>query len=222
MSELPPLWGLTCASASQLDEANDAFNEAEIDLDRQVLVTPQPDPVSQDDFGGIVLLYDSEDGNQSRWWNQGQDFIKFNQLLLNFLTSGHIDRLESAKEPWDVLQIDARARINREGVDYLRKAMRDEDCSLAGPGVGTQRIPSACCVYAGEVNIEHDEGFHSTLAHDDWLCAHQRERGAVLVPGVSVLLHEFGVGAEDGHWEEDMEKFRKKWGEGLAKELLDG
>lgn len=212
------VWVLTAAPRKRLDEVSYALDYTKIPSNRQVIVTTQPEPISEDDIDGHVLLFDSEEINISKWWTLGLDFI------------------ESAETnpTWDVLWLSSDVLIEPETIDTVRRVMRDEGCDMAGPdwhraldnkhlvSRSTQRhslhtrIPGVSFVLRGESGTRPDPEFRWWLADDDFEWQNKSNGGTVLVAGTH-LNH-----LTDGHpldeprlaaFKEDIIKFKNKWGD---------
>ena len=210
------LWGLTCAPASRLDEANEALRFAGIHSDRRVFVTTQPHPIQRGEVDGLLVLFDSDEINISKWWNTGLDFIA-----------------ERAGDTYDVAWISSDVRVSQETLNVVRGQMREHNTVMAGPDWHnaasshiirrdtknhdlSSRIPGVSFILRGESGIRADPEFRWWLADDDleWTC--KVNGGTLLVSGVS-LDH-----LTDGHpldepryqaFQEDIVKFRDKWGD---------
>ena len=211
------LWGLTCAPASRLDEANEALRFAGIPSDRRVFVTTQPNPIKRGEVDGLLVLFDSEEVNISKWWNLGLDFIA--------------DRAKGG--PYDVAWISSDVLLSPDTLNTVRTQMREENTVMAGPDWHgalsnnvvrrdtknhdlSTRIPGVSFVLRGESGIRADPSFRWWLADDDleWTC---KVNGGTLVVAGLTLEH-----LTDGHpldepryqaFQEDIVKFRDKWGD---------
>jgi hypothetical protein len=215
----PDLWVLACAPGSRTDEANDLFNSLGTPLDRRVLVTTFPDPVTN--FEGALLLYPDVDINISKWWNLGLEWI-----------AEQYDTNPDAR--WDVVVAETDARMKPEDVDTLRTLMRSTGAVMAGGdwentlsedtpqyyrtdnlSAPVGRIPGIMKVVAGETGIRHDTALRWWLADDDYEWEHRISGGTLLVRGIGVE-HTGTQGPLTGErlqaWKEDQVRFFDKWG----------
>lgn len=214
----PELWVLAVAPGSRTTEAVELFDSLGTPINRRVLVTTMPDPVTE--FEGKLIVYPETDLNISTWWNLGLDWIAQRHIL-----SG---------EKWDVLVAETDARMSAPDVEELRAKMRDSGATMAGgdwehtlPEYTEQvhrksndslpigRIPGIMKVVAGETGIRHDPQFRWWLADDDYEWQHRVQGGTLLVSGIRVV-HTGTQGPLTGDrlrfWEEDQDKFYIKWG----------
>lgn len=215
-----PLYGITCAPADRVIEAQQALQHAGVEADHAVLVTTQPNPVGSEDFYGTVILFDSDEINISKWWDLGMEYIRG-------LNDG----------PFDVLLIESDAHMTKEDVNYIRTTMREHDCVIGGADwknllrpnevkirrdntrwdvVG--RIPGVAYIFAGEVpELRHNPEMRFWYA-DDWMVwLAQSIGGSILVGGTTVehTGHVTKGGLPEPiatYAREDLVKFVEHWG----------
>jgi hypothetical protein len=223
----PDLWVMTCAPASRQEEVEKALDFAGVPRDHCVLVTTQPDPITE--FDGHLLLFDSEEINLSKWWNLALDHIEKQQSI--DVGGGKFSAVEI--NPYDVVWLSSDVLFHPNDIEWTRHVMREEDCIMAGPDwhgslpAGDRlirrdntkhelvtRIPGIAFVIAGETGIRADEEFRWWLADDDFEWTHRVNGGTVLIADAS-LMHLTGGHPLDSQrlvaWHEDLEKFRTKW-----------
>ena len=234
------LWALTVAPASRVEEALEAFEFAGIPVNRRVIVTTQPDPITEDQLNGEhLLLFDDTEINISKWWNLGWEYIDG-----GWQGPPVIDDEEqtitfgpwhgSEDEEWDVLLIESDARMSAEDVAIVRSELRHyKDVALAGAdwkGLLTDgqpkirrdntawnlhgRIPGIAFIVRGELGLRHDPEFRWWLADDDFEWQARVSGGTMLVPGTTVT-HGHSRPLEGDRltaWNEDQAKFLAKWG----------
>lgn len=225
------LWILTTAPGSRTDEVNELFETfSGIDY-RGLVVTNNPDPITEAG-GAKTLLFPGAEFNISKWWDYGIEHI-------------YMQYQDDAGE-WDVLLIESDARISVEDLLELRQAMRGNNCVMAGadwqdclapgevkvrrdnsvwiaPGkeAWQSRLPGMALLIEGEEGMDHEPLMPRFWFSDDHLEWRARTRGGTVLVGGTTVQHNGTQGPLKGdmlRWaEEDRVKFKEFWG-GLPEE----
>jgi hypothetical protein len=210
-------WVLTLCDHPRSSDLATSLAHLNHPVDRTVVVTTVPEPTEPDDLPGVTLLLSPKPGvNLSRWWNTGLDWIEQHH----------------EPGPYEVLCMGSDVRIEWSTLARLRMVLRSYNLAMVGAdwyGVATSavetrydldqwtrehRIPGACMLVAGELELRFDEQFRWLYAADDFEWQHRKAAGTGLVRG---LTFEDGpgrplTGERAEYAEVDRQRFAAKWG----------